>query len=357
MRPSRRSQIAAAAALLGAAAPATAAAQSKLPNTPPAPFGVDLDYGIALGGLSVYRSTFRPFAPGARARLRVALSPSGAAYLGLTTPSLAVTPGLTASLRASVALADPERLYDVASGVDGRSTSFDGAGVEQDRWVVEPTLTTTGSAWQLSFGPSFKRTSAHMDDLATARAPDEMPGYGQLGAKADLAMRLGALRVSVGGAAYPALLDVTAPFGEFHAQATSVSHLPLPFQPSLVVSAGFKKVLGPAPYHEAATLGGSRAMRAFARGRFAGDLAYHGGLEIRLPVAQVSVLGRTARIGVLGLGEAGGVRFGQEYSTGLLIDGGGGVWLRPAGSSRTFTAGVASGQDGARFFFRAELLR
>ena len=79
------------------------------------------------------------------------------------------------------------------------------------------------------------------------------------------------------------------------------------------------------PFFEAATLGGRESVRGLRRQRYAGDAAIWGNAELRLRLTNGQVV--PARIGILGLADAGRVFVQGQPSDRWHTAFGGGIWL------------------------------
>jgi hypothetical protein len=164
-------------------------------------------------------------------------------------------------------------------------------------------------------------------------------------------VRVNGARLLVESNYYPKMWDVEEQFGEVHGDLSghfSFFHL----------RAGGKKVWGRYPFHEAAFLGGPDTLRALRRQRYAGDAMAFGNAELRLPIAEFSLL-LPVRFGVLGLADVGRVWLAGESSDRWHDGYGGGLWfmfLKPENtlSITAATSPGATGQDeGWRIYFHA----
>src|SRR5258708_20690110 len=107
-----------------------------------------------------------------------------------------------------------------------------------------------------------------------------------------------------GGTYYPKALDVTSPFGEGHAEASSYLTARVPFRPTLALRVAGRKVWGTYPFYEAAFVGGDSTVRGFVEHRFVGDAAVFGNLQLPLSIPKLFILVPTP-LGVFGLGDPG----------------------------------------------------
>ncbi|HEY8850662.1 MAG TPA: hypothetical protein VIM36_00660, partial [Gemmatimonadaceae bacterium] len=96
--------------------------------------------------------------------------------------------------------------------------------------------------------------------------------------------------------------------------------------------AGGKKLWGPAPYFDAAFLGGSETFRTEEKQRYAGDASMYGSAELRVPIAKFPFI-LPLDVGALGFADAGRVYVNGQSPGGWHSAAGGGFWfgyLNPA---------------------------
>jgi len=268
------------------------------------------------------------------------------------------------------------QLHLRASGIDvlrfygfGNETSNAGSEdfykVKQQQYLVAPALEfSLSSAAKLSVGPVFKfaHTKLAPNTFINAARPYGVEDLGQVGAAADVhldtrdqprAARRG-ITFGFGGTYYPKALDVTSPFGEGHAEASSYLTARIPLRPTLALRVAGKKVWGTYPFYEAAYVGGATTVRGFVEHRFAGDAALYGNAELRLSVAKFFVL-VPGELGVFGLGDAGRVYLSGETSDRWHAAAGGGVWLSFLSPANTVSVAAAHSVEGTRVYVRAGL--
>ena len=236
---------------------------------------------------------------------RAATSLTGELEFDFQTSERELRPGLAVSLVARASLFDRTRLHGFGSGLDG-SAAYQ---VWQHRLTLAPTMTVSAGGrpnFSVSFGPVLKYTSTRFDrddmglpdeidpsasgrTLAAGSSSLEMAepygfgGFGQVGARVDIAMGgpvpgtvPAGVSLSFGSSAYPALLDVATPFAEVHGEMAGFVTVSVPTSPTLALRVGGKKLWGAVPINEAAFLGGSGSLRAFASRSFAGDAVVYG---------------------------------------------------------------------------------
>ena len=273
------------------------------------------------------------------------------------------------------------RLHVLASGIE--SVRFYGFGndtelgsnptsffkVTQEQYHFEPSVAISPSrASALSFGLVAKlaRTDTTQPGTLIQQQAATLYGagsFGQLGAWADVSLDLrdrpvAASRgwfLTVGGRAYPALWDVDETFGDLHGELAVHLTAPIPGEPSLAMRAGGKKVFGAFPFHEAAYLG-AKTIRGYAQHRFAGDAVLYGNMELRVRLADFSVI-LPGTFGVFGLADAGRVYLDGASPSGWHKAFGGGIWLSFMDRLNTASIAVAQSPErtsvymGAGFFF------
>jgi len=161
------------------------------------------------------------------------------------------------------------------------------------------------------------------------------------------------LLLDTAGSFYPKMWDVKTAFGEVHGDVSTYLSASSSFlQPTLALRAGGKRVWGDYPFFEAAFIGGSSTVRGFRPQRFAGDAAVYGNAELRLSLAQVTII-LPADLGVFGLADAGRVYLAGETSDKWHTAAGGGIWLAFLNRDATFTIAVARSQERTGLYVRA----
>lgn len=230
--------------------------------------------------------------------------------------------------------------------------------VNQDQFSFSPSLGfALGKRTELSFGPLLKYAVTETDTSTVLGAlqPYGIQDFGQLGAAAGLEFdstdRAGlptrGVRLSLGGAAYPAVWTVTETFGELHADAA----LYLTKGPTLVLRGGAKRVFGTYPFHEAAYLGGAQSLRGLRVQRYAGDAVLYGGAELHVPVAKVFLFA-PGELGVMGLADFGRVYLDGESSKRWHHGFGGGLYFVSPKRNNAFAVSMASSEGRRGFYFR-----
>ena len=139
----------------------------------------------------------------------------------------------------------------------------------------------------------------------------------------DRPVRLAASLEARGG---PALLDVAEAFGGLRAAVAGAATLDAPLRPRVAVRVIGERVWGDAPWHEAATLGGSSTLRGEPRGRWIGDAVAAAGAEADVRLGD-ALLVLPAEVGLLALADVGRVWDEGESAGGWHRTAGAGVWV------------------------------
>ncbi|PYP63318.1 MAG: hypothetical protein DMD37_06670 [Gemmatimonadetes bacterium] len=275
-------------------------------------------------------------------------------------------PGLLApasvSLRARASGLDVIRFYGFGNEtVDTGSLAFHK--VKQQQYLVAPALELGGErAARVSFGPVFKiaRTRLEAGTLVEAIRPYGVAEFTQIGAAGDVRFdtrdrpqaATRGVALHVGGSLYPRALDVTASFGEAHAEVATYLTAPVALRPTLALRVAGKKIWGPYPLHEAAYVGGWNTVRGFPEGRFAGGAAAYGNVELRLSLAKFFLL-LPNELGAFGLADAGRVFVSGETSDRWHAAAGGGVWIAFLSRANTLSVAAVHSAEGTRIYARA----
>jgi hypothetical protein len=209
--------------------------------------------------------------------------------------------------------------------------------VTQDQYEIQPSMVIhLANHLRVEAGPLARlvRTDANRGRFIAALDPYGTGDFGSVGASAVLtfdsrdhpiAASRGA-RLTVGGVFYPGWWDVGRAYTRLTAEASAFLTGKLPLHPTLALRAGGRKLFGPYPYFDAASIGGVSTVRLGRENRFAGDASVYGNAELRLTLAR-QVLGSSVDLGVFGLGDVGRVFLEEEHSTKWHPAGGGGVWF------------------------------
>ena len=160
--------------------------------------------------------------------------------------------------------------------------------------------------------------------------------------------------LSVGGSAYPKLLDVDrTAFGELHAVgALYLSADSMPLQPTLAFRAGGKRVWGTFPYQESAFIGDPTTVRLGRQNRYAGEGSLYAGTELRLRLSAFNIL-VPGDFGIFGLGDVGRVYLDGEESDTWHGAAGGGIWLSFIERVNTISVAVARSSERTRVYVGA----
>ncbi len=261
-----------------------------------------------------------------------------------------------------------------ASGIDvlrfhgfGNETSAEGSNkffrVNEADFLIKPSLTIPlASRLNFTVGPLLRYSSTDFEPnrFITIARPYGSGDFGMLGGSGDLSFDLrnrpvAATRgflVTAGGSFYPGVWDVEEAFGEVHAEAaTYLTASSAPFEPTLALRAGGKRVWGRFPYQQAAYIGGNSTVRLGRENRYAGDAAVYAGAELRLFLSKFYLF-VPGRFGVFGLGDVGRVYLEGESSDVWHAAGGGGVWVSFLDPANTVSLALARGAERTGVYFR-----
>ena len=322
------------------------------------------DVGVFAGaGAAGTGYDFRRLPYNSHVRVRAGYATAAATYRAEFTGEFrGIVPPVIARLRLRASGIDVLRFYGLGNETPN-SGSQDFYKVKPQQYLVAPALEfTLSSAAKLSVGPVFKfaHTKLEPNTFIDATPPYGVGDVGQVGATADLhvdtrdqprAARRG-ITFGFGGSYYPRALDLTSPFGEGHAEASSYLTARIPLRPTLAVRVAGRKIWGTYPYYEAAYIGGDSTVRGFVEHRFAGDAAVFGNVELRLSLARFFVL-VPGQLGIFGLGDAGRVYVSGQTSDRWHAAAGGGLWLSFLSSANTVSVAAAHGVEGTRWYAKA----
>ena len=322
------------------------------------------DLGVFVGaGADGTGYDFRRLPYNSHVRVRAGYATAAATYRAEFTGEFrGIVPPVVARIRLRASGIDVLRFYGLGNETPN-SGSQDFYKVKPQQYLVAPALEfTLSSAAQLSVGPVFKfaHTKLEANTFIDATRPYGVGDVGQVGATADLhvdtrdqprAARRG-ITFGFGGSYYPRALDLTSPFGEGHAEASSYLTARIPLRPTLAVRVAGRKVWGTYPYFEAAYIGGDSTVRGFVEHRFAGDAAVFTNVELRLSLARFFVL-VPGQLGIFGLGDAGRVYVSGQTSDRWHAAAGGGLWLSFLSSANTVSVAAAHSVEGTRWYAKA----
>jgi len=328
--------------------------------------GYSPDVGLFVGGgASGTGYDFRRLPYNSHVRVRAGYATAAQTYRAEFTGEFrGIVPPVIVTLQMRASGIDVLRFYGFGNETpDTSSQNF--YKVKQQQYLFAPALAFSLSrAATLSIGPvlKFSHTNLVGGTFINVARPYGVEDLGQVGAAADFqvdtrdqprAARRG-IAFGFGGSYYPAALDVTAPFGEGHAEASSYLTAHIPLRPTLALRVAGKKVWGTYPFYEAAYIGGATTVRGFVEHRFAGDAALYGNAELRLSVAKFYLL-VPGQLGVFGLGDVGRVYLSGETSDRWHAAAGGGVWLSFLSPANTLSVAAAHSVEGTRLYVKAGL--
>ena len=148
------------------------------------------------------------------------------------------------------------------------------------------------------------------------------------------------------GRYYPAIMDVSEPYGGVRGSASINIRLG---GPVLSLKARAEKVWGTYPYFDGTRLGGATSLRGFTLDRFVGDASILTSAQLRLPVTDFFVL-LPGTLGIHGLIDAGRVYLEGEETDKWHVAVGGGVWLSVFEPKYTLGLTVAQSEDRVGFY-------
>jgi hypothetical protein len=230
--------------------------------------------------------------------------------------------------------------------------------VEQLDLSVAPAIGVPVGQAELTVGPLFRYFDTDFDQDRFL-SPDEYGAgtFGMFGVGSRLSFdalnRTGTNRgvsFTVGGAWYPAALDVEEAFGEVHGHVTTaITAASAPLEPTLALHLGGKRVWGRFPFQEAAYIGDASTVRLGRQNRYAGDASLYAQSELRLRLAEFYFLA-PVDFGVLGLADVGRVFLDGEESDTWHAAGGGGLWASFLDPSYMVRLSVSAGSERTAFY-------
>jgi|CXWL01.1.fsa_nt_gi hypothetical protein len=235
--------------------------------------------------------------------------------------------------------------------------------IRQRQFSISPEYHLAYSQIDLAVGAIVQYTKEPlMTGYAATKRPYGFGGFGKVGPRLEVEIGGGArgdgesrpARLRVGGSFFPRVWSVTDSFGEIHGEAGGVLRGSLPLTPTLVLSAGGKRVFGRYPFQEAAFLGGSDSLRGLRPQRYAGDASVYASAELRLRLGRVRLL-LPSDVGVFGLADAGRVFARGEISDLWHSGVGGGVWIAVLKPGNTVRIAFARSEGVTRYYLRTGL--
>lgn len=183
----------------------------------------------------------------------------------------------------------------------------------------------------------FGQAGARLGMVLDQAAPGPVPGHGVV--------------LAGDATGYAPIWDAPEWFGRARGEGRSYLTLPVGPDPVLATRLGGVAAWGTFPVHEAAFVGGRTTLRGYRHDRFAGDRAAYGNLELRVPLARITLLTR-GQLGVSGLADAGRVWVDGESPGGWHTSYGAGVWF--ASLQRAVSVTWARGEED-RFYVQLGL--
>ena len=151
-------------------------------------------------------------------------------------------------------------------------------------------------------------------------------------------------RIYVRGTAHPAWLDAVDAYLPLEMVGSYYVTPKIPLRPTFAFRAGSRIVWGPAPYFQAAYIGGMESLRGWASQRFAGDVSLYGGMDLRVKIVEIKKF-LPGPFGILGLVDVGRVWVEGESPDGFHVGYGGGIWTGFLGRGQTVSVSVALSEE------------
>jgi outer membrane protein assembly factor BamA len=235
--------------------------------------------------------------------------------------------------------------------------------VDQRLLTLAPAATISiGHSSTLTVGPRFTMsvtdTAAEEGSFLSLERPYGSGTFTQLGARAEARVETrdrgtasgSGWLVIAGGSYHPGILDSErGSFGEVNGAITTYLSATKEGNQTAALRLGGKKVLGTAPFYEAAFIGGLGTVRGLRAERFAGTGAAYANLELRTYLTQIRLI-VPADFGVFGLMDAGRVFQSGESSRKWHTAVGGGLWIAPLQRANVFSLALARGSEGAALY-------
>lgn len=248
----------------------------------------------------------------------------------------------------------------------GNATTAPGPGdfyrIRQRSVALEPALGLPLSPWTLlSVGPTLRYSETRSGNRFIDQAQPYGSGqFGMIGGRIDVlhdtrdiaAFPTGGFLLRATGVLTPALWDVRSTHGTLGVSASTYLHFShAPGAPVLALRAGGRRVLGDAPFQEAAYIGDAATVRLGRANRFGGDAAVWGNAEVRLSLGGYRLV-VPGRWGVFGLGDVGRVFVDGESSRTWHGAYGGGLWFAPISKANTVSVAWAQSAERGRIYLQ-----
>jgi hypothetical protein len=160
------------------------------------------------------------------------------------------------------------------------------------------------------------------------------------------------LHLKIDGRYFPALLDVSEPFGGVRAEGSVRVGGATPASLVLALRTGGEKVWGRVPLHEAAYIGGNGTVRGFANQRFAGDASVFANAELRFPLTEFFFM-LPGHLGLFGLADTGRVFVNGESSDRWHSAAGGGFWISALSPANALSIAIAGSREQTGVYIQA----
>jgi hypothetical protein len=226
-----------------------------------------------------------------------------------------------------------------------------------------------GKGGLLTIGPAVKytETDGSTDQFINTAQPYGVGKFGELavngvlswdGRDSSLFPRKGVF-AAVRGTYFPEAWDVTEQFGEINGNVNA--YLSAGEAVTLALRAGGKKMFGPYPYFEAASIGeggmGKAALaepedtvRGFRARRYLGDSSLWGNSDVRLRVSRLRII-IPGTWGVHGFADTGRVWLEGETSDTWHVGVGGGIWMSFLKDRLAFSTGISHSKESDIIYF------
>lgn len=205
------------------------------------------------------------------------------------------------------------------------------------QWMVYPALNyALGPNSDIAVGAVFK--SSVTDTVPGHFISDTQP-YG-VGDFDQLGFRVGlykdsrirqkdhyrGLLIDLTATTYPEMMDVTSQFEVYALNTAGYITIPMIKRPFFSLKAGASHVRGIVPFHESAFVGGEPSERKLPYQRYAGDTAYYGSAELRIPLFGFPLL-VPIDVGTYVYTNTGRVYLDNQSPGGWHTSSGAGVWI------------------------------
>ncbi len=156
-------------------------------------------------------------------------------------------------------------------------------------------------------------------------------------------------RIDVSGRVFPALLDVTEPYGRVQARWTEYLGVDLPGDPVLQLRGRGEKSWGLTPFYQLPSAGGAESLPGFVPRRFVGDGSLTATALLRVTLLRPHWFTQL-ELGLQGIASVGRVWYEAEPSDRWHDGFGGGLWLRVPSLDRGVSLSAVRGDEDVRLY-------